>query len=177
MDTPSSTRNGKASFFAIIAVLFVLISLLIWPIFTGSSFLQTHNRTLTDWDYHFENNGWNAHLGLGQPEAQLPPGITGAFAELAKVTGDPAANFANYLPLVSLLFLGASAWYCIRQLNGNTWQCGIATIAATFSGVFFTTVMEHSIGIAVLGGVAFITFGVFLGAKIGWPTDGLTGLV
>ena len=177
MDSSSSTRNGRASFFAVIAVLFVLISILIWPIFTGSAFLQTHNRTLTDWDYHFENNGWNAHLGLGQPEAQLPPGITGAFAELAKVTGDPAANFANYLPLVSLLFLGASAWYCIRQLNGNTWQCGIATIAATFSGVFFTTVMEHSIGIAVLGGVAFITFGVFLGAKIGWPKIVLTGLV
>lgn len=177
MDAPSGKCNGRGSFLAIIGVLFVLISLLIWPIFTGSAFLKTHNRTISDWDYHFENNGWNAHLGLGQPELKLPPGITGAFAELAKITGDPASNFANYLPLVALLCLGASAWFCIRQLNGNTWQCGIATIAATFSGVFFTSVMEHSIGIAVLGSAAFITFGVFLGANKGWPKIVLTGLV
>ena len=176
MDAAPNPRPGLRPALATAAVLLALLALLILPVFSGDAFLHTQGRSLSAWDHHFASSGWDSHLGMGQREAPLPPGVTGAFSALAKQTGDPSVNFANYLPVFALFLLGMAAWYCVRQLGGDSLVCGIMAVAATFSGVFITRSLEFSPGLAVLGAAMFLTFGTALRPRLTWPRAVLAGL-
>ena len=176
MDAAPNPRPGLVPALATAAVLLTLLALLILPVFSGDTFLHTQGRSLSSWDHHFESSGWDGHRGMGQREAPLPPGVTGAFSALTKLTSDPSANFANYLPVFCLFLLGMAAWYCVRQLGGDSLMCGIMAVAAAFSGVFITRALEFSPGLAVVGAAMFLTFGTVLRPQLTWPRAMLAGL-
>ena len=119
MEEAPNTRPGLGSALATGGVLLVILAVLFAEGFSGESFLHHQNRSLAGWDTQFDANGWNAQTGLGHHTHSTPMGFSGLIHWLCSLTGDPAANFANYYPVACLLLLGMAGWLLARSLGAS----------------------------------------------------------
>ena len=177
MNRESNTRPDLIPALAAAGVLLVVLSLLFNPMFFGEEILHTDGRTVGEWDQHFAEGSWNSQAGLGRPTGHTPPGFTGLFEALCRLTPDPASNFANYYPPACLFLLGMAAWLCFRQMNCSNLICGIGAIAAALNGVFFSRAVEFSGGYAVAGAALFVALAMILRPRLDWPGTLIAGLV
>ena len=97
----------------------MLLTVLFAEGFSGESFLHHQERSLAGWDTQYDANGWNAQTGLGHHTHGTPMGFSGLIYWLCGLTGDPAANFANYYPAACLLLLGMAGWLLARTLGAS----------------------------------------------------------
>tara|TARA_B100000959_G_scaffold278271_1_gene336286 strand:+ start:242 stop:3043 length:2802 start_codon:yes stop_codon:yes gene_type:complete len=176
VDNPPNTRPGLVPAIAAAGVLLVVLTVLFYPVFSGAEVLHTEGRTVGEWDQHFTEGSWNSKTGLGIPTGHTPPGFTGLFEELCRLTPDPASNFANYYPPACLFLLGMAAWLCFRQLDCSSLICGIGAVAAALNGVFFSRAVEFSGGLAVAGAALFVALAMILRPRLDWPGTLIAGL-
>ena len=176
MEEAPNTRPGLGSALATGGVLLVILAVLFAEGFSGESFLHHQNRSLAGWDTQFEANGWNAQTGLGHHTHGTPMGFSGLIHWLCSLTGDPAANFANYYPAACLLLLGMAGWLLARTLGASGIVCTLAALAAALNGVFFTSAVEHSGGLAVMGAAVCMALAALLRPRLDWPATLVGGI-
>jgi hypothetical protein len=176
MDEAPNTRPGWAPALAAAGVLLLVLAGLFSPIFSGESILHTEGRTVEEWDQHFAEGPWDSQAGLGAPRGSAPPGFTGWFRELCKLTPDPTANYANYYPPACLFLLGMAAWFCFRQLKCSGLICGMGALAAALNGVFLSHTVEFSGGLAVTGAALFVALAMIVRHRLQWPGALVAGL-
>ena len=144
MDNIPNSRPALTPALATAGALLVVLVVLFNPIFLGEEILHSQGLTVGEWDKHFAEGPWDSQAGLGVPRGHTPPGFTGLFEALCRLTPDPASNFANYYPPACLFLLGMAAWLCFRQLDCSSLGCGIGAVAAALNGVFFSRAVEFS---------------------------------
>jgi hypothetical protein len=176
MEEAPNTRPGLGSALATGGVLLVILAVLFAEGFSGESFLHHQNRSLAGWDTQFDANGWNAQTGLGHHTHSTPMGFSELIHWLCSLTGDPAANFANYYPAACLLLLGMAGWLLARSLGASGIVCTLAALAAALNGVFFTSAVEHSGGLAVMGAAVCVALAALLRPRLEWPATLVGGI-